>query len=593
MINLGRMLAGRVAQALAAAFGSAADGVDPAVRPAQDPRFGDYQCNCAMGLAKALGRKPRDVAADIIGHLAIDDVCAAPEIAGPGFINLRLDPGFLAQTLQAVPPGGPHDRVGLPPTRDPQVVVVDMSSPNLAKEMHVGHLRPTVIGDAVARILEFCGHTVHRINHVGDWGTQFGMLIQFLRETHPEVLEHADDLRLGDLEEFYVRAKQRFDHDPQFAEQARRAVVDLQSGDPTTRAVWQAFCGESLRHCHQIYDLLDVCLEDRGESSYNDRLPGVVQELTDRGVAVESDGAICVFPEGFTGKDDQPLPLIIRKSDGGYLYPTTDLAALQQRIFELRARRIIYVVGNQQKQHFQMLFAALAATGWADGGVQVVHLPTGMLLSAAGTPFKTREGGTVKLRTLLDEAVQRCRAFLESAEQDPDRRRGYTADEIAAMAAVIGMAAVRYFELSHNLATDYKFDWDQMLALDGNTAPYMLYTYARIQSIARTADLDFADLPPATPLRLEHPSEILLAKQLLRFAETVELVERELRPNLLTEYLYELSRTFSTFYDRKTGVRVIDPDARVQASRLRLCDLTGRVLKIGLGLLGIKTLPRM
>jgi arginyl-tRNA synthetase len=595
MTNLRHLLSERMTDALAALLGQEGRAVDPLVRAAQDPRHGDYQSNCAMGLAKRSGGKPRDVAAALVERLAIDDICEPPEIAGPGFINFRIKPAFMAAALQRVPPRtAGEDRLGLPRAASPDVVALDMSSPNLAKEMHVGHLRPTIIGDAVARALEFGGHTVHRINHIGDWGTQFGMLIQFLRESQPQVLKDPDSLRLGDLEEFYIRAKARFDDDKAFADRARKAVVDLQSGDPATLTIWKAFCDESLRHCHAIYNMLDIRLEDRGESFYNDMLPGVVAELQERGIAVESQGALCIFPEGFKGRDGERLPLIIRKSDGGYGYATTDLAALKHRIQALGATRLIYVVGNTQKQRFEMLFEALRMTGWAGPQVEAVHLPTGILLRDDGKPFKTREGGTVKLRTLLDEAIERERQFLLRNEQDPEKRRGYEPAQIEHMAQVLGLAAVTYFELSHNLATDYRFDWDTMLALDGNTAPYMLYTYARIQSIAGKAKVDFERLPAGAAIHLEHASEIALARQLLKLSECLEQLGRELRPNLLTEYLYDLSRTFSGFYDRNTGVRVVDAEPEtVRISRLKLCDLTARALRLGLGLLGIRTLERM
>ena len=591
--SIRRIVAERVSEALVATLGDEVAQADPLVAPSQDDRFGDYQSNCAMGLAKKLGRNPRELAEQIVAALKIDDICEAPEIAGPGFINFRLKNDFLAATLQSIPaaPTDGTDRLGVETVTHPEVVVVDMSSPNLAKEMHVGHLRPTIIGDAVARILEFQGHNVHRENHVGDWGTQFGMLIQFLRDTEPHVLDDPDHLQLGDLEEFYIKAKQRFDGSQEFANDARQAVVGLQSGDETTRAIWRAFCDESLRHCHAIYDALGIeKLEDRGESFYNDMLPGVVQELRNNGIAVESEGAICVFPEGFENRDGKPLPMIIQKSDGGFGYSTSDLATLKHRIDQIGAQRIIYVVGNSQKQHFAMLFAVLKKTGWANEGVQTVYLPTGMLLNTKGAPFKTREGGTVKLKELLEEAVERSKAFLQSNEKDAEKRRGYDTEQIESMARVIGIAAVKYFELAHNLATDYKFDWDIMLALEGNTAPYMLYTYARIQSIGRKAS---GSLPDGS-LVIEHPSEVGLAKQLLKFTEVVEQLGRELKPNILTEYLYALSKSFSTFYDRKTGVRVIDAEPEtLRRSRLRLCELTGRTLKVGLRLLGIQTLERM
>jgi arginyl-tRNA synthetase len=593
MQSLQNLIAERVTAALTGLLGDDGKSADPIIRASQDARFGDYQSNCAMGLAKKLSRKPREVAEDVVARLQVDDLSDPPQIAGPGFINFRIRPQFLATQLETITSANDDDRMDIAPTSNRQVVVVDMSSPNLAKEMHVGHLRPTIIGDAVARILEFQGHEVHRLNHIGDWGTQFGMLIQYLRETQPDVLEDPDNLRIGDLEAFYISAKSRFDGEAAFADQSRQAVVDLQSGDATARTIWKAFCGESLRHCHDIYDLLDVSLIDRGESFYNDMLPGVVEELMNSGVATESEGAICVFPEGFKGKDDKPLPMIIRKSDGGFGYSTTDLAALKHRIQVIGAQRIVYVVGNTQKQHFDMLFTALKTTGWAEGGVEAIHLPFGVLLKEDGKPFKTREGGTVKLRELLEEAIAREKTFLETNENDPEKRRGYGADQIAHMAKTIGLASVKYFELSHNWATDYRFDWDLMLALEGNTAPYMLYAYARICSIAGKAGIDPTEFL-AAPLNLEHECEIALARAILKLPEVLTQLERDLKPNMLTEYLFALSKTFSTFYDRNTGVSVINAESHAQKlSRLRLCDLTRRALKLGLGLLGIETLERM
>ncbi len=626
MTNLRKRISERLSDALIAWLGEEGRSVDSRVQTSQDPRFGDYQSNCAMGLAKKLHQKPRDVAADIIAHLKIDDLCEPPEIAGAGFINFKIKNDFLAKSLSEIP--AQSDRLGIVAVSNPQVVVVDMSSPNLAKEMHVGHLRPTIIGDAIARILEFQGHTVHRLNHIGDWGTQFGMLIQYLIEkgnllhwvhAKGKIEKHgflmkspgndsllsSASVKIDDLEQFYINAKEHFDKYPDFAERSRKCVVGLQSGDRHNLILWEVFCRESLCHCHEIYELLGVKnLIDRGESFYNDMLPVVVKELKDKGVAVESEGAICIFPEGFKTREGNPLPLIIQKSDGGYGYATTDLAALKHRITEMNADRIIYVVGNQQKQHFEMLFAALRMTGWTQGrSVETVHLPTGMLLRDDGAPFKTREGGTVKLKDLLTEAVERSKSFLLENEKNSDKARGYTPEQIDHMAQIIGIASVKYFELLHNLGTDYRFDWNEMLSLDGNTAPYMLYAYARVQSILRKAELSELritnyELRTTNDERrttiLEHPAEIAMAKMILKFTEVLELLERELRPSVLTEYLFDLSKTFSTFYDRKTGVRVIDaqPDS-VRSSRLQLCELTGRLLHLGLNLLGISTLDRM
>ncbi len=596
MNSIRRELETRVAAALTAAIGGPAQGVDPAIKSTTDPKFGDYQANFAMGLAQQLGRKPRDIAAAVLDVLDVADLCEPPAVAGPGFINFTISPDGAARRLQAIGPvtAGQPDRLGIDASPSPTIVAIDMSSPNLAKEMHVGHLRSTIIGDCIARLLAFEGHTVHRINHVGDWGTQFGMLIEHLRRTRPHVLADPEHLKLGDLETFYVEAKKQYDSDAGFAESARKAVVALQGGDPPTLTIWRAFCDESLRHCHEIYDRLDVEVEDRGESFYNDMLAGVVSDLMDRGLAVEDQGAICVFLDGFVNKNGDPLPMLIRKSDGGYNYDTTDLAALRYRVDTMGATRLLYVVGEPQKQHFEMLFAAARKAGWAGDDITLQHIRFGAMLSSTGKMFKTSHGGTVKLRDLLDEAVERARAVIEANEQDPEKKRGFSPEQIRVIAETVGTGAVKYFDLSHALTSDYKFDWGTMLAMDGNTAPYMLYAYARIRSIGREAGVDYASIPVDTPIVVEHPSELRLAKTLLKLPDVIDLATREYRPNVLTEYLYELSKAYNFFYDRKHGVRVKDaPSESLRLSRLRLCDLTARSLKLALNLLGIGTLEQM
>ncbi len=576
---------------------------DPLVRPSQDERFGHYQSNCAMGLAKKLGLKPRQVATAIVDQLDVDELCDTPEIKGPGFINLRLKPEYLARCLGQVPACSnlSEDRLGSPRAAKPETVVVDLASPNLAKEMHVGHLRSAVIGDCVARILEFEGHTVHRENHVGDWGTQFGMLIAHLRSIKPEVVDRPDELVISDLESFYVDAKRRFDSDEALKNESRKMVVELQRGDPTTRKIWRAFCDESLRHCHAVLDRLGVKVVDRGESVYADLMPQVVRRLEAMqsqrgdGFVQVSQGALCLFMDGFQTRDGDTLPLIVRKSDGGYNYATSDLAAIVQRVEELKADRIIYVVGAQQKQHLSMVFEAVRQAGWVGDNVSLMHLAFGYMLSPTGQPFKTREGGTVKLSGLLDEAVARARKVVEQAqEEDTKPDRTFNSQQMDEIAETVGLGAVRYFDLSHSLTSDYRFDLDTMLTLEGNTAPYMLYAYARVRSIGRKAGVDYAALPTDVPISVEHPSEVNLALKILQFAETLDTVSQELKPNVLTEYLYELAKVFSRFYDKKLGVRVIDasPDD-VRVSRLRLCDLTARVLRLGLHLLGINTLEQM
>ncbi len=581
---------------------------DPLLKPSQDPKFGDYQSNCAMGVAKKLGRNPLEVANDIVSAIDVADMCEPPEIAGPGFMNFRLKSTYVEQCLMAISPCDDpgNDRVGISHNREPMTVAVDMSSPNLAKEMHVGHLRSTVIGDCIARVLEFEGHTVHRENHVGDWGTQFGMLVAYLLESKPDIVDRPGDLVIGDLESFYIEAKAKFDTDEEFRDQSRKTVVKLQGGDELTRKIWKAFCDESLRHCHTIYDRLGIRLIDRGESYYADGMTDVIARLEammgDGGDAFVriSDGALCMFMDGFTTRDGDPLPMIVRKSDGGFNYATSDLATIIHRVEHLKVDRIIYVVGIPQRQHFQMLFAAARQAKWVSPELKLEHLGFGSVLAKTGRPFRTREGDSVKLKDVLDEAVTRARSVLtdsagSDAQADQDGRfagRAMDDAKIDEIAERVGLAAIKYFDLSHAINSDYKFDLDSMLAMDGNTAPYMMYAYTRIRSIGRKAGVDWSSLD--APLVLEHPTEIALAKRLLPFVDTLDTVANELRVNALTEYLYELAKTFSRFYDRKLGVRVIDAESEVvRLSRLRLCDLTARVLRLGLTLLGIATVEEM
>lgn len=597
MKSLRQQIEAGMTRALVQVVGPEGEGIDPLVRPTQDPRFGDYQSNVALGLAKRLGRKPREVAEALVAALDLAEVCEAPEIAGPGFINLRIRSSYLATALGQIQA---DSRLGIESTVAPERVIVDYSGPNVAKAMHVGHLRSTIIGDTIARLLEFQGQDVLRLNHVGDWGTQFGMLIQHLRETAPEVTSNPDQVEITDLESFYVAAKKRFDQEPDFQERARRAVVDLQSGDPEAGSLWKVLCGESMRHAEEVYELLDIHgLETRGESYYNPMLPDVVADLEAKGLAVETDGAIGVFVEGFKNQEGDPLPMIVKKTDGGYNYNTTDLAGVRQRVDVEHADRIIYVTDKRQADHFEMVFAAARLAGWVPEHVKLEHVGFGMVLGADRKPFKTRDGGTVKLVDLLREAEARAAKLAEELEakrlaEREDAERALTPEQKAEMAGVIGVGAIKYADLSHNLTSDYVFDWDTMLALTGNTAPYMLYAYARIRSIGRKAGIDFETLPADLPLVVEHESEIALAKQLLNFGTVIRQVSDELRPHYLTEYLYNLSRAFSTFYDRERGVRVVDAEPEnVRLSRLRLCDLTARTLKLGLNLLGIRVLEQM
>ena len=586
-----------MAQAIAAVGG---DG-DPLVRRSQREKPGDFQCNAAMALAKRMGIAPRELADRIVAQLDVDDLCESVDIAGPGFINFRLRADFIGKTLGEVPaaPTDAPDRMGIAQSLTPQVAVVDLSSPNLAKEMHVGHLRSTVIGDCVARILEFEGHRVYRENHVGDWGTQFGMLVAHLRSVRPDVEESPGELEIADLEQFYVDAKTRFDADAAFRDEARETVVALQRGEASARRIWQAFCEESLRHCHDIYRRLDVSLIDRGESFYQSIMDDVIErleQLRDQGNAQvrDSDGALCVFLDGFTTREGDPLPLIARKSDGGYNYATSDLATALHRVEQLGAGRIAYVVGITQKQHLAMIFGAVKQLGWAPERVKFQHVAFGSVLSVSGKPFKTREGGTIKLRDLLAEAVVRADAVVRQQAGARSDDLVMSDAEIEQIAERVGLAAIKYFDLSHALETDYKFDLDNMLSLDGNTAPYILYAYTRIRSIERKSGQDMRELSDGSPLALVHPTELAVAKKLLELPEILAVVGSDLRPNLLTEYLFELARDFSRFYDRKSGVPILDATPQhLRVSRLRLCHLTARALELGLFLLGIGTVERM
>lgn len=572
-------------QALIAAFGETMAGTDPMLVPASNPKFGDYQSNAALSLAKPLGQPPRAIAQMLINHLNVADICHPPTVAGPGFINFTLKSAYLEAKLNR---SLTHPRLGVEPAKQPQRVVVDFSSPNIAKEMHVGHLRSTIIGDCIARILEFRDHHVLRLNHVGDWGTQFGMLITYLREVCPEALTTAEAVDLGDLVSFYRQAKKRFDTDEAFQEAARQEVVKLQAGAEDTKRAWQLLCEQSRREFQVIYDLLDVHITERGESFYNPLLPDIVKDLEQSGLLVEDQGAKCVFLEGFTNKKGEPLPLIVQKSDGGYNYATTDLAALRYRIQQDGANRIIYVTDAGQANHFAQVFQVAQRAGWLPETVEVVHVPFGLVLGEDGKKLKTRSGETVRLRDLLDEAIARARADLETRIQAEGRQE--TEEFIEHVAQVVGMAAVKYADLSQNRTSNYVFSFDKMLSLKGNTAPYLLYAYARIQSIGRKGGIDFEQLRTSTQVSLKEDQEATLAKHLLQVSEVIKEVEQELLPNRLCQYLYELSEKFSQFYDQ---CPVLKAEESVRLSRLMLCDLTAQTLKLGLSLLGISVLERM
>ncbi|MBW4620189.1 MAG: arginine--tRNA ligase [Cyanosarcina radialis HA8281-LM2] len=571
--------------AIAQALDTEGAETDPMLVPASNPQFGDYQSNVAMSLAKKVGKPPRAIAESIVQHLDLADLCEPPTIAGPGFINLTLKPAYLEAQLNAI---SRDDRLGVATTKHPLRAIVDFSSPNIAKEMHVGHLRSTIIGDCIARILEFRGQDVLRLNHVGDWGTQFGMLIAYLREKYPEALTTRDALDLGDLVEFYRQAKKRFDGDPAFQETARLEVVKLQSGVEESRFAWNLLCEQSRREFQQIYQLLDVRLDERGESFYNPLLPAVVEDLDQAGLLVEDAGAKCVFLEGFTNKAGEPLPLIVQKSDGGYNYATTDLAALRYRIQEDEAKRIIYITDAGQASHFAQVFQVARRAGWIPDDVELVHVPFGLVLGEDGRKVSTRAGESVRLKDLLEEAIARFRAYLEAKCIEDQREE--TAEFKAEVSKVVGISAVKYADLSQNRTSNYIFSYDKMLAPLGNTAPYMLYAYARIRSIGRKGQIDFDRLGNEAKVLLQDETELNLAKHLLQLSETINAVETDLLPNRLCQYLFELSQKFNQFYDR---CPVLEAEAPVKTSRLLLCDLTARTLKLGLALLGIPVLERM
>ena len=557
----------------------------PLVVTATNAKFGDFQCNIALPLAKILGQSPRTIAAQIVERVDLSDICEPSVIAGPGFINLTLQKSYLAGQIQALQQ---DSRLGVVNAGQGSRVIVDFSSPNIAKEMHVGHLRSTIIGDCLARILELRGYDVLRLNHLGDWGTQFGMLITYLKEVCPQALNHADALELGDLVTFYKQAKARFDQDEIFKEASRQSVVALQKGEPESLVAWQLLCAQSRREFQQIYQQLAIEITERGESFYNPFLGDVVTALKKQGLLVEDQGAQCVFLNGFTNKEGQPLPLIIQKSDGGYNYATTDLAALKYRFQVDKAEKIIYVTDAGQANHFAQVFQVAHKAGFIPSMEAVVHVPFGLVKGEDGKKLKTRSGDIIRLKDLLQEAVSHARQNLQSRLMLEERQE--TTDFVETVSRVVGIAAVKYADLSQNRLSDYIFSYDKMLSLQGNTAPYLLYAYARIQSIARQGLLDWGELALEPSLTFSANSEIELGKGLLQFADVITEVENTLLPNRLCDYLYELSKKFNRFYEECS---VLKAEGSTRQSRLVLCELTARILKLGLALLGIPVLERL
>jgi arginyl-tRNA synthetase len=592
------VLAQRVRDAIVASFGPAYDDADPLIRPSS---FADFQANAALPLAKRVGRPPAEIARELLARLDVAGICTEPAVSGPGFINLTLREDWIA--AQAVDMLG-DDRLGLAPAAaPPQTIVVEYSSPNIAKEMHVGHLRTTIVGDAIARVLEFAGHRVIRDNHVGDWGTPFGMLIEHLLDVGEDSPEAA--LLRTDPNAFYQAARRKFDSDPAFAERARKRVVDLQGGDPETLQHWEELVGFSLDYLHRIYGRLRVTLTDadiRGESFYNDMLADTAAELEEKGIAVYSDGALCAFPPGFTGREGRPLPVIIRKSDGGYNYSATDLATVRYRVDVLHCDRAIYVVGSDQSLHFQMVFAVAAEAGWIPPGVVFEHAKIGLVLGPDGNRLRTRSGDNVQLSDLLEEAVERARGILDEVAAADH----FSAAELDEVAEAVGIGAVKYADLSTARESAYVFDWDRMISFRGNTGPYLQYATARLHSIFRraaegaaaegaaaggTAAGATAAGIAAAGIAVTAGPERALALRLIGFGAIVTQVGQTAEPHRLCAYLFDVASLFTTFYE-ECPVLKAEPES-LRASRLALCALTLRVLSTGLDLLGVPAPERM
>lgn len=541
----------------------------------KDAALGDYQCNSAMRYAKELRLPPKELAAKVIAYLQ-SELFSEVGLAGPGFINLRVSPQALENYARAML-SQPRLAVG---QVDATRIVVDFSSPNVAKEMHVGHLRSTIIGDSLARVFEFLGYDVLRLNHIGDWGTAFGMLIAHMEEVALPVLQGKEAADLAALMNWYRQSKKHFDEDEDFKKRAQLKVVALQGGDPDARRAWEIICEISSKAYQQIYDLLDVKITTRGESFYNPMLPGVVDALQSQGLISISDGAKCVFLDGFTNREGEPLPLMAQKVDGGYNYATTDLAAVRHRIDVEKVKRVIYVVDIGQSQHFSMIFAAAKKAGWVPDTVELNHVPFGLVLGSDGKKFKTRSGDVERLIDLLTEAVVEAKRILVE-------RGGIDEPKLSEMANVLGINAVKYADLSCQRAQDYVFSYERMLKFEGNTAAFIMYSYVRILSIVRKVNLDPSHLNVAE-LRLQHPSELALGLHLAQFSETIDYVARELYPHRLCDYLYTLAGHFNGFFR----------DCRVegspeQSSRLLLCHLSAQVFKQGMELLGLRILDKM
>ncbi|SHO55913.1 arginine--tRNA ligase [Vibrio quintilis] len=577
-MNIQALINDRVTQALESAGAPA--GSPAAVRQSAKPQFGDYQANGVMGVAKKLGMNPREFAGKVLDALDLDGIASKTEIAGPGFINIFLSESFLAgQASLALA----DERLGIAPEPQ-QTIVADYSAPNVAKEMHVGHLRSTIIGDAVVRTLEFLGHKVIRANHIGDWGTQFGMLIANLERIQNDSGEIS--MELSDLETFYRESKKLYDEDEAFAETARNYVVKLQGGDPFCTGMWKKLVDVTMSQNQKNYDRLNVSLTRdnvMGESMYNDMLPEIVTDLKEKGIAQEDDGAQVVFLNEYKNKDGEPMGVIIQKRDGGFLYTTTDIACAKYRYETLGADRVLYFIDSRQHQHLMQAWTIVRKARYIPEEVSLEHHAFGMMLGKDGRPFKTRAGGTVRLADLLDEAQERATKLIESKNPQLSPK------EKSHIASTVAMAAVKYADLSKNRTTDYIFDWDNMLAFEGNTAPYMQYAYTRIASIFSKAGISIDDL--SGDIHISDDREKAMVARLLQFEEAVQSVAREGQPHILCNYLFELAGQFSSFYEA-CPILTADDDVTKQ-SRLRLSALTAKTIQQGLNLLGINTLERM
>jgi len=577
-VNIQSILSEKIKQAMIAAGADAQ--CEALVRQSGKVQFGDYQANGIMPAAKKLGLNPREFAQSVLDKAELQDIAEKTEIAGPGFINIFLKNTWLAENINRAvqdPKLGVHNP-------EKQTVVVDYSSPNVAKEMHVGHLRSTIIGDAVVRTLEFLGNHVIRANHVGDWGTQFGMLIAYLEKMENE---HASEMELSDLEAFYRAAKKHYDEDPVFAEKARNYVVKLQSGDEYCRTMWQKLVKITMQQNQHNYDRLNVTLTDKdvmGESLYNPMLPGIVEDLKKQGLAVEDDGALVVYLDEFKNKDGDPMGVIVQKKDGGFLYTTTDIAAAKYRYETLKAHRALVFSDTRQSQHMQQAWLITRKAGYVPDSFQLEHKNFGMMLGKDGKPFKTRSGDTVKLADLLDEAIERAGVLISQ------KSTALSEQEKADVIEAVGIGSVKYADLSKNRTTDYVFDWDNMLSFEGNTAPYMQYAYTRIRSIFNRSQIALSEVEQAK-LSITDEKERALAIKLLQFEEAVQVVGKDGTPHVLCAYLYELAGVFSSFYEHCPILN--NDDQQVKLSRLKLALLTERTLKQGLDLLGIKTVEKM